>query len=111
MHRIVGHASNHGFSCTLDAGAFRMREHEFRRLFARALRGAEQIDDRRARLLLDRASEADVRDVLARDARCCSFFDFEIAVAADGVSVLVRVPEGSEAALEFLLGLTSATTR
>jgi hypothetical protein len=111
VQRIVGPASNHAFGCTLDAGAFEIREHEFRQLFARGLRGAEQIDDRRARLLLDRASEADVRDVLAREARCCSFFDFEIAAAAHGVSVLVRVPEGSEAALEFLLGLASASTR
>jgi hypothetical protein len=111
VRRIVDSAPNHAFGCTLDAAAFRIREHEFGQLFARALLGAEQIDDRRARLLFDPASEADVRDVVAREARCCSFFAFEIDAAADGVSVLVRVPEGSEAALEFLLGLTSPTTR
>jgi hypothetical protein len=96
-------------SCTLDAPAFRIREDEFRGLFARSLRAVEPIDVRAARFLLDAACEAELRDLLAREQRCCSFFAFDLEAVRDGVIALtVRVPAGSEAALAFLLGLTRA---
>jgi hypothetical protein len=106
--RMAETAAERAFSCTLDGPAFRLREDEFRGLFARALRVAEPIDERCARLVLDRSAEAEVRDVLTREQSCCSFFGFAVEAAGDSLSVTVRVPEGSEAALAFLLGLTAA---
>lgn len=92
-------------SCTLDARAFLLREAEFRRLFAGALRRGERLDALSARLLLDPACEAEMRDLLARERQCCSFFDFELADVDETLALTVRVPAGSEDALAFLLGL------
>jgi hypothetical protein len=94
--------------CTLDAPAFRLREDEFRGLFARALRAVEPIDARAARILLAGACDAELRGVLAREQHCCSFFEFDVDAAGDAVVLTARVPAGSEAALAFLLGLTAA---
>jgi hypothetical protein len=92
-------------TCTLDDPAFRMREDEFRDLFARALRRIEPIHGRAARLFVNSAHEAELRDLLARETRCCTFFDFQVTAAAEAVTVAVRVPAGSEAALTFLLDI------
>ena len=100
--------ADRGFSCTLDGPAFRLREDQFRELFARTLRTVGDVDARSARLLFDDGSEAELRDLLEREARCCSFFEFDIGVANDCVSLRVSVPEGSEHALAFLLNLAAA---
>jgi hypothetical protein len=97
-----------GFACTLDAPAIRLREEEFRQLFARSLQSAEVLDACSARLLLDASCEGELRALLAREQRCCSFFGFEVSSADGAVAVAVHVPEGSEAALAFLLGLTGS---
>ena len=97
-------------ACTLDAPAFRLREDEFRALFVRSLRTVETVDDRAARILFDGACEPGLWDLLAREQRCCSFFEFDVEAAGDAVSLTVRVPEGSEAALAFLFGLTACGT-
>jgi hypothetical protein len=89
-------------ACTLDGPAFRIREQEFRELFSRALLAFERVDARTARLLFERAYEDEIRDVLARERRCCAFFDFDIEA---GERVTVRVPVGCEAALTALLDL------
>jgi Cd2+/Zn2+-exporting ATPase len=90
--------------CTLDAAALSEREHEFRELFARALRRVERHDARSARLVLDAACEAEARDLFAREQECCSFFDFTLAVVDEALVVDVQVPSESEA-LAFLLAL------
>jgi hypothetical protein len=100
-------SAERGFSCTLDAAAFRVREDEFRALFARALRALEPTDARAARIVLDGSCVAELRDVLAREQRCCSFFEFDVAARGDAIVVTARVPAGSEAALAFLLGLAA----
>ena len=92
-------------SCALDAPAFRLRQAEFRSLFTRSLRQSEAIDAVSARLLLDPACEADLRDLLARERQCCSFFDFGLAEADGSLVLMVRVPADSEDALAFLLAL------
>ena len=104
---MAGASGAREFSCTLDAAAFRIREGEFRALFARALRTVEATDARTARILLDGACEAELRDLLAREQRCCSFFEFDLDAAGDDVALTIRVPADSEAGLAFLLGLTS----
>ncbi|MDX6541725.1 MAG: hypothetical protein QOI71_3335 [Gaiellales bacterium] len=105
---MAGVSGEREFSCTLDASAFRIRAGEFRAVFARALRTVEAIDARTARIVLDGACEAELRDLLAREQRCCSFFEFDLVAGGDDVALRVRVPAGSEAGLAFLLGLTSA---
>lgn len=97
--------SDRAFSCTLAGPAFRIREEEFRRLFARSLEKVGELDARTAHLLLDAQCEAELRELLARETECCSFFEFEVEPTRDGVRLTVRVPAGSEAALTFLLGL------
>ena len=98
--------SDHGFSCTLDGPAFRIREDEFREIFARSLRDVEELDTRSARLLFDADCEAELRELLTRETHCCSFFEFEIRGGGKFLALVVRVPSGSEAALAFLLRLT-----
>jgi hypothetical protein len=91
--------------CTLDASARGDREGEFRALFADALKRVERPDPRAARLVLDAAREADVRDLFAREQRCCAFFEFAIARVDHAVVVDVGVPEDAEQALDSLLAL------
>jgi hypothetical protein len=96
-------------SCTLAAPAFGVREAEFRSLFARALRDSEDVRERSVRLRLDPACEPELRDLLARERECCSFFEFELALTPEAAALRVGVPAGSEDALAFLLGLRPAT--
>jgi hypothetical protein len=105
---MAGTSGEREFSCTLDAPALGIRAGEFRAVFARALRAVEAVDARTARIVLDGACEAELRELLARERRCCSFFEFDLAAGGDDVALSVRVPAGSEAGLAFLLGLTSA---
>ena len=93
--------------CTLAAPDFRLREAEFRSLFARSLRAAQETSPTSARLLLDPACEGELRDLLARERRCCSFFDFDLRRSDGSPAVTVGVPTGREDALAFLLGLAS----
>ena len=95
-------------SCTLDAQALRVREQEFRSLFSRELLDFERIDAQTARLGLGAACEPELRDVLAREQRCCSFFDFGLEATRHRVVLTVRVPTGYEAALTALLDLAGA---
>jgi hypothetical protein len=101
-------ASDRPAACTLDAPAFRLREDEFRGLFAGSLRAVEPIDARAARILLEGACEAELRDLLARELRCCSFFEFDVDAGEDVIALTARVPTGSESALAFLLELAVA---
>ena len=98
-------------TCSLDGRAFRIREDEFRELFARALRDVNQDDIYTARFYLDPEHEREIRDLLERESRCCSFFAFQVSVTPTVVTVTVGVPNGSEAALAFLLGLAHPTAR
>lgn len=102
----VGSADiGHPIACTLDTAALGNREDEFRTLFGRALRSIDRRDRRWARLELDAASETETRDLLAREQRCCSFFDFTISVADERLVVDVRAPRDAESAVDFLLAL------
>lgn len=92
-------------TCTLDASAPCAREAEFRDLFGDCLERVERPNTHAARLVLDAAREADVRDLFAREQRCCAFFKFAIARVDRTVAVDVRVPENAEQALDFLLAL------
>ena len=92
-------------SCTLAAPDFRLREAEFRSLFARSLRAAEETSPTSARLLLDPACEGELRDLLARERQCCPFYAFDLRCSDGSAALTVRVPAGREDALALLLGL------
>jgi hypothetical protein len=65
----------------------------------------QRVDARTGRLRLDPGCESELRDLLAREKRCCSCFGFEVESTEERLAVTVRAPAGSEAALAGLLEL------
>jgi len=67
---------------------------EFDDLFDAALRGVERPDPTHLTLAFDDGPgvETTVRDLIAREARCCSFFTFAVMVGEGGLRVEVGVP-------------------
>ncbi|WP_212756100.1 MULTISPECIES: hypothetical protein [Flexivirga] len=65
-------------ACTLPTAQRPLRVAEFDDLFARSLRDVEQLRPTLARLFLegDRDLPAQMRDLIAREASCCAFFNF-----------------------------------
>ncbi|WP_245716009.1 hypothetical protein [Micromonospora peucetia] len=72
-----------------------MRLAEFDELFATSAREVDQISAMRARpqLVGPAGLDATVRDLIARETECCSFFDFAVAVEpnGDGETVVLDV--------------------
>ena len=81
-------------ACTLPTVDRPLRLAEFDDLFASAVRSAEVITPTHTRLHLAGAAglEAAVRDLTAREAGCCSFFDFAITPAGAGLVLDIKVP-------------------
>lgn len=67
-------------ACTLPTEELPLRRAEFDALFAETLEGVEQTSDRSVRMLLrgQGGTETRVRDLVAREAECCSFFTFHL---------------------------------
>jgi hypothetical protein len=78
-------------ACTLPAAAQPLRVAEFDALFAAALRDVERVAPHRLLLSFAPRVEAEVRDLLARESSCCSFFAFTVTVDED-LLVEVAVP-------------------
>jgi hypothetical protein len=91
-------------ACTLPTEEQPLREAEFDALFATALKGVERPAPERLRLILDSATVpvSAVRDLVARESSCCSFFDFRLTAATDGLVLDVRVPAARVAVLNGL---------
>jgi hypothetical protein len=85
-------------ACTLPTAEQPLRSAEFDALFATAVRGVDAVDPTHARLRLSGAAGlgATVRDLAARETRCCSFFTFTVtdepATDGEAVTLDVRVP-------------------
>jgi hypothetical protein len=79
-------------ACTLPTAERPLRVAEFDTLFATALRAVERPAPDRLRLELDAAAAASARQLVARETRCCSFFDFRFTAADDRLLLDVRVP-------------------
>lgn len=94
-----------GDACTLPTAQQPLREAEFAALFATALRGVDRPSPTWLRLELDPCDEMETttRDLIAREAACCSFFDFRLTAAGGGLTLDVRVPDGQ---VDVLDGLT-----
>ena len=89
-------------ACTLPAAERPMRAAEFAELFTTALRSAHRHAPTSLRLVLDSRCEARVRDLVARESQCCTFFAFAVTAAADGVHLDVQVPSTQIAVLDSL---------
>lgn len=88
-------------ACTLPTAAQPLRLAEFDALFAAALRDVERVAPDRLLLSFAPRVEAEVRELLAREAACCSFFAFSIDAGED-LLVEVAVPEQHRDVLDGL---------
>ena len=91
-------------SCTLPTVEQPLRAAEFDDLFATAVRAAERADRTSLLVHLPAGGEtvAIVRDLVAREARCCSFFSFEVRPSSAGTVLRVHVPESQTAVLDAM---------
>jgi len=88
-------------ACELDADAARAQVDEWSDLLARSVDGSTRVAPGRAELRLRQG--ADVGEVVAlaqREARCCGFFRFRLAIGADRVTLVVEVPDAAAPALD-----------
>ncbi|MCP2246397.1 hypothetical protein [Lentzea aerocolonigenes] len=99
-----------GLACTLPTADQPARLAEFETLFGSSLRDVRREEPGllRLHLLGGAAVEADARDLTAREAECCSFFDFTVNRAGDAVIVDVRVPQDKEIVLDGLAAQAQA---
>ncbi|MGY0006896.1 hypothetical protein, partial [Micromonospora sp. I033] len=79
-------------ACTLPTVERPLREAEFDDVLRGALCGQRRLSARRLRWEFTAAAEAAVRDLLARESRCCGFFTFTVTPLAGAVRVDVTVP-------------------
>jgi hypothetical protein len=91
-------------ACELPTEAQPLRAAEFGALFATALTGIDRREPGWLRLHLTGGSgvEASVRELLARESECCSFFGFQLTRTGAYLQLDVRVPD---ARVEVLDGL------
>lgn len=96
-------------ACTLPTAERPGRLAEFDGLFA-ALRGlGREAPDRLLLRFEDTPSvEAAARDLTAREASCCTFFDFAVQRRDGDLVVDVRVPAGREPVLDGLVARAEA---
>lgn len=96
-------------ACTLPTADRPTRLAEFEGLFA-ALRGLRRAEPGWLRLRLndDPGVEEQARDLTAREAECCSFFDFSVYREAREVVVDVRVPPARVVVLDGLTAQAEA---
>ena len=97
-------------ACTLPTAQQPLREAEFDALFTTALRGLERPAPTWLRLDLHASpgTEEATRDLIAREASCCSFFDFELTDSAGGLRLDVRVPQARVEVLDGIAGKAAA---
>lgn len=86
--------------CTLPTAERPARLAEFETLFARAVRRVERVSAAHLRLELegDPGLTTAVRDLTARESRCCSFFTFAVtaheAATGESLTLDIEVPAG-----------------
>lgn len=90
-------------ACTLPSADRPLRVAEFDALFGRALHSVERLDRRRLRLLVGGTQEAELRDLIARETSCCSFFAFTVARDGERFVVEIAVPAVHESVLDALM--------
>ncbi|GAA2374227.1 hypothetical protein [Dactylosporangium salmoneum] len=93
-------------TCTLPTADRPLRLAEFDALFRTAVREVETLSPTHARLRLAGPDglEATVRDLAARETRCCSFFTFTVTPRPAGLLLDVEVPAAYAGVLASLVG-------
>jgi|SRR5579859_7212253 len=88
--------------CTLLPSETGQRLEEFEKLFTNHLREVSQPSPRQARFGFEvtEETEAVVRELFAREQKCCAFFDFVIQRRGARLIVQAQVPAGAEAVLD-----------
>ncbi|MET9319511.1 hypothetical protein ABZX75_04840 [Streptomyces sp. NPDC003038] len=91
-------------SCTLPTTEQPLRVAEFDALFTERLTGAARPDRLRLQLILTAGLgvEGTVRDLVARESGCCSFFTFTVSSGPEQVHLHVEVDAAHEAVLDAL---------
>lgn len=88
-------------ACTLEAGDFRERAEHIRDLARRSLRHSS-----RAPLSLSLTYELDVleevRNLIAKEADCCSFLSFDLRHIAKGVFLIITAPSSASGSADAL---------
>ena len=96
-------------ACTLPTAEQPLRIAEFDNLFATGLRSLDRVAPTILLLRLDAETEADARDLTARETSCCSFFAFDFTPAAAGELLLdVTVPHAHVDVLDALAARAAA---
>jgi len=93
-------------ACTLPSVERASRVAEFDELFVTALRGVARPEPTLLRLALDGADSVArvTRDLMAREASCCSLFDFTLTSTPDrALQLEVRVPADRAGVLDELV--------
>ncbi|HEY6747314.1 MAG TPA: hypothetical protein VI357_16550 [Mycobacteriales bacterium] len=88
--------------CTLPTRERPLRIAEFDGLLATTVRTQQRVSPTVLRWELDPAGEAVVRELAARESRCCSFFTFTFTSHPDGLRLDIAVPVGQTAVLDAL---------
>jgi hypothetical protein len=91
-------------ACTLPTPQRPLRVAEFDALFAQAVRAPERAGASVLRLYLPPGESvvSRLRDLVARETSCCSFFSFELHPSATGTVLEARVPESRTAVLDAM---------
>ncbi|MGI8691349.1 MAG: hypothetical protein ACR2JK_00385 [Geodermatophilaceae bacterium] len=101
-------------ACTLPTAEQPLRVAEFDALFATALSGMDRVAPTRLRLTLGGATtamEAGLRDLVARETQCCSFFGFAIErVDDERIHLDVEVPAERVDVLDAIAARALAVT-
>ena len=88
-----------------------LRLAEFDDLFTSALRGQQRLSPTTLRWRLVPSAEAAVRDLIARETACCSFFTFTVSPGGEVVGVDVEVPAAHVEVLDALAMRAAAGMR
>ena len=94
-------------ACTLVPSDARSQLGEWGELLSRVVGGSERVSANRLELTL--APDADIASIVSlaqREATCCAFFSFAIAIQADHLVLVVEVPDD---AVEILDQFGSST--
>ena len=94
-------------ACTLPTAEQPLRVAEFDGLFATAVRPAERTSPTTLLVHLPAGAASTIRDLVARETACCSFFSFDVRASDAGTDVLVQVPEAHAPVLDGLERLVS----
>ena len=95
-------------ACSLPIAERPLRRVEFDELFATALRRQIRPEPTRLRWELDPGWEAHARDLVAREAECCSFFTFTFTVASGALLLDVQAPPTHAGVLDGLAARAAA---